>query len=207
MQRIKHHFCWVKAVAADATDTDDRGTIRAAAAPKAEPLTSTGVFRVLPTDEIPALQADDLSAGIRTATGVFKTMTDRPLAQISAKDLLPLTATAKIRSLSNASLPPLEAFDLHLATDAELNTDTTPIRLLLGESLPPLTFAGATFMGGWQAERDPFGASNGSVALHFMPIVGTRGDALDWRTTPAGKDWAEGALAISLLTFTAIGDL
>jgi hypothetical protein len=205
MQRIKPHFCWVKAVAEDAADADKGGSRRATAI-KAEPLTSTSVFRVLPTDELPALQANDLGVGMRTATGVFRTMVGKSLGQISAQDLLPRTATAKFRALTDASLPPLEAFDLHLSIDAEPDTDTTPIRLMLGDSLPPLTFAGATFMGGWQAEPDPFGAPGGRVALYFMPIVGTRGDALDWRTTEAGRSWADGALAISLLSFTAIGD-
>ncbi|MGQ3053241.1 MAG: hypothetical protein ACT6S0_15795 [Roseateles sp.] len=238
MQRIKHHFCWVKAVAVDAAD-DNVQAFRSAPTPGAmamSPLTATATFRVLPTDALPALQPVDLAgfgAHLTTATSSFRAMVGHSLQQLSATDVeklsVPMTATAVFKTLSNAQMPPLESFDLELATatlpvraltdqmfaplslqsagDAEPDTATTPIRILMGDSLPPLMFAGATFMGAWQVEADPLGSAEQGVALRFMPVIGSRGDALAWRATDAGKAWASDALAISLLSFAAIGEI
>ncbi|RYG95727.1 MAG: hypothetical protein EON57_16215, partial [Alphaproteobacteria bacterium] len=181
-------------MAIDAADTDDNAKSGAFAF-SATPLTSTGTFKVLPMDDMPAIQAQDLTGlgVLRTATGVFRTLVGNPLKQLSVRDL-PATATAQFRVLNDAALPQLESFDLHLTTstvplralsdemfrsavmptsgEAELNTATGPIEILLNQSLPPLTFAGATFMGAWQAEPDPFETPEMGVALRFMPMVG-----------------------------------
>ncbi|MFG6430655.1 hypothetical protein [Roseateles sp. LYH14W] len=238
MERIKHHFCWIKAVAVDAAGFGT-ASARSVALPDgvaAAPFTATGTFKVLSTEELPAISSQDLpGVGTQpmTATGTFRALVGDSLQQLSAKDLdgmvVPMTATAVFRALSDAAWPPLETFELELATatlpvraltgqmvspvtlqssdDAEPDTATTQIKILLGESLPPLVFGGATFMGGWQFEADPASSDGKRVALRFMPIVGSRADALAWRATDPGKAWAKDALAISLLSFAAIGEI
>ena len=66
-------------------------------------------------------------------------------------------------------------------------------------------FAGATFVGSWHQERlrerDPL------HSIEIYPVVGDRGSAHRWLASPDGVQWAAGALAVTLLCFSAIGEL
>lgn len=241
MQRIKHHYCWVKAahVPADAEPPIQASSAGASAAlaptamqiglpdvpadvstlpatPAAGARTAgwlfsaTGHFRSLLPTPWPPVQPEDvnlLHVLPASATGTFKALAATPVPALSASDLAraqPLSATGHFRVLSDAPLPAIKAEALSATGEAQVPDATAPLVALSGEMFaPPLMFAGATFMGAWQVENHP----SASVALSFMPIVGSRQDALLWRDSPQGQEWAKEALAITLLSFAAIGEI
>lgn len=241
MQRIKHHFCWVKAapvppdaeqpVMASSTGgaaampptamqiglPDTPSAVSAMPATPAVgaravgwPFSATGHFRTLPQMPWPPVKPEDvdLLQGLpASATGTFKAMLADAVPALSANDLLralPLSATGHFRVLSDAALPAVGAEALPMGGEGQALDAVAPLVALSGEMFaPPLMFAGATFMGAWQVENHP----SASVALSFMPIVGSRHDALLWRDSRQGQEWAQDALAITLLSFAAIGEI
>lgn len=265
MQRIKHHYCWVKAMAvpaggdpdaeashAQALATLSAGTIqiglpqdptatasslpttsRPGASAQGMPFSATGHFHALEQVPWPLVSPETVArmlAQPASATGSFSALVDSPLPAVPAGSLnqmLPLSATGHFRVLSDApvpavavdalppgDLPPPAAtvmaltgkmFAAQATGQGSITSATGPIQSIVDDPLPPMMFAGASFMGAWQVEQD-FTVPP-SVTLHFMPVVGSRQDALLWRYEGPGQEWAKGALAVSLLSFAAIGEI
>lgn len=267
MQRIKHHYCWVKAVAVPGDDEhfveappseaaaafpagsvhidwqNDPGAISSRlsitqTAPSANmgsmPFSATGSFSALTSEAWPALGAGDVAAVAAqpaSATGTFHALVGTPIQAISSDVLIqvaPLSATGTFRVMNNRPMPAIAVGDLPAGGEPpaaatapfmEMTGEMFPTmaggggsgggvgvaQAMLGGAMSPMMFAGATFMGAWQVENEPSGPT--SVGLCFMPIVGSRQDALAWRDSEPGQAWAKDALAITLLSFAAIGEI
>lgn len=217
MERAKYHYCWVKAAPAsgevspapgDLTDASETaGQEGVASGFEDTPLMSTAVFRALSSDALPAIGAHQLLVEPATATVPIRALPSEQQPAVDAQALAQVHASAVGRQSEVPQAKPLVGGGGSLSTgsasgSAGLLTDTTPIKLLVGESLPTLTLAGTTFMGAWGVENE----RSGGITLRFRPVRGSRADAMAWRNGPEGRAWAEDALAISLLSFVAVGD-
>jgi hypothetical protein len=223
MEKIKQHFCWVKAVAAPRTP--QALTPIPAPGPNGAPAGAD------------ANRQGEVSQRIQDLfRGTMELAWTQSLARVTG-DLVPVEQ-------GNVPPPPDEQGNVPPPSDEQGKVPPPPVDEQ-GRDLPPpppdeqgkvpppapvtaesagrggaqpdqgnvpppspLMFAGASFMGAWQVEAHSPTAANAAdagIALVWQPVLGSRDEAMAWKASPEGRLWCRNALALTLLSFSAIG--
>lgn len=199
MERVKHHYCWLKVVNPEAAFAE-------------EPSGDAGEIRRDAWTQISWTHGH--GHGVAAPSTFSLKPPGSPAAKKSLDDrfaLKPPPAPKKKASgaagkQSGPASQPLSLKPPAVATSAA----PLPPRMMQVVPPPGLMFGGATFMGCWQFEQtaaDRDGGEEPGPWISCQPVLGTRQEAQAWLDGPEGRAWRRNALSVSLLAFVAIGEL
>lgn len=222
MERIKHHFCWVKTVDGAAKTARPASGITTANLLVAWSSGAEGVAAPSGVERFIAGGITPQHGGVPPPKSLSKA-----LAQPATAAMLPATASSpRTESVAGSSDPASGAGDdKHGGVpppgpaaassakslvpppppvfDPELSVKHGPV--------PPsqrrLVFAGASMAGAWAFDHLRLtGAPDGEDLRHeFQVVLGDESDALAWLDSSSGQEWLLDAKAVSLITFAVIG--
>lgn len=194
MERVKHHYCWLKVVMLSAMPLEEELSGEVAGEAWAQFMWSHGAghgiaapstFSLMP----PGSPMPSLFSLLPPGSPKKKTSSAQPSAISAPPAPTPQTVGA-------------DELDSAVSQD---ETGATP-HVVRG-----LMFGGATFMGLWQFEQTVPGLhparEDRRLRIVCQPVLGTREEALTWLDGKEGQAWRDDALSLALLAFVAVGTL